>query len=257
MYNEIEIIDFHIHPFFDEKRNVCFYDNTVNTYLDIENDLKRAGIDYACGSVIERCEVEAFKTIENLNNEALKLRDLYNGFYIPGIHIHPKFVDESINELRRMNNMGVKLVGELVPYFMGWENYYDNSLHDIYTEIDRLGMVVSIHTQKEETIDKALENFPNIIFVGAHPGDKDTFFRHIDRMRKFENYYLDLSGTGIFRYGLISKGVEMVGSERFLFGTDYPICNPSMYVNAVLFEKLKDRDYENIFSENAKKILAL
>jgi hypothetical protein len=134
-----EIIDFHIHPFFNYDRNVCFYEKTVDKLKDLPSDLFRAGISRACGSVIERICCESFNDIKKFN---------------------------------------------------------------------------------------------------------------------YENYYLDLSGTGIFSYGLISYGVNKAGSDRFLFGTDYPICNPGMYVHAVLFEKLRDKDYEAIFSGSARRILA-
>lgn len=118
-------------------------------------------------------------------------------------------------------------------------------------------MVVSVHTQSEDTLEMAVKTFPDIMFVAAHPGDKNSYLRHLECMKKYENYYLDLSGTGIFRYGSISYGVSKVGNERFLFGTDYPICNPGMYVQAVLYERLKDKDYEAIFSGNARKLLKL
>lgn len=252
-----EIIDFHIHPFYNKSRNVCFYDGTVGTWQELMSDLQRAGISRVCGSVIERMDVNSFDDIKALNDEALLLRDKMQGFYIPGVHIHPAYVNESIAELERMSAEGVRLVGELVPYMMGWESYYDENMHRIYEKIDELKMVVSFHTIYEESIDKAVSKFSNITFVAAHPGDKAQFLRHLERIKKYDNYYLDLSGTGIFRYGLIAYGVKEVGSERLLFGTDYPICNPSMYVNAVLFEKLSDRDYDNIFCANAKRILEL
>jgi predicted TIM-barrel fold metal-dependent hydrolase len=252
-----EIIDFHIHPFNNQSRNVCFYENTVSSCEEIKSDLQRAGISRACGSVIERMEADSFDKISALNDEALLLRDKLDGFYIPGVHIHPAYVKESINELERMYDKGVRLVGELVPYMMGWQDYYDENMAKLYDVIAQLGMVVSLHTINEETIDEAVKRYPYITFVAAHPGDKAQFLRHIERIKRYDNYYLDLSGTGIFRYGLIGYGVNAVGSERLLFGTDYPICNPSMYVNAVLFEKLKEKDYDNIFAENAKRILNL
>ena len=252
-----EIIDFHIHPFYNKNRNVCFYNNTVNSLDDFVSDLKRAGVTRICGSVIERIEVKSFDDIKSLNDEALLMRDELNGYYIPGIHIHPAFVKESIAELERMKNAGVTLVGELVPYFMGWENYYDDNMVQIYSVINELKMVVSLHTQQEDTIEQAVRAFPQITFVAAHPGDKASFLRHLERIKKYKNYYLDLSGTGIFRYGLIAHGVNEVGSERLVYGSDYPICNPQMYISAVLFEKLKEEDYNNIFAGNAKRILCL
>lgn len=252
-----EIIDFHIHPFIKNDNNVCFYEKTVKKTEDISKDLMRAGISIACGSVIEHVKCDSFDDIKRLNNEALAVRKQLGDFYIPGIHIHPNFVKESCEELKRMHDNGVVLVGELVPYFMNWKDYYDSNLHQIYECIEELGMVLSMHNQSEETLEIAVKTFPNITFVAAHPGEKNIYFKHIELMKKYENYYLDLSGTGIFRYGIIGYGVNQVGSERFLFGTDYPICNPGMYVQAVLYEKLKDKDYEAIFSGNAKRILKL
>jgi predicted TIM-barrel fold metal-dependent hydrolase len=252
-----EIIDFHIHPFYNTGRNVCFYDNTINSVEDIKKDLQRAGISRACGSVIERMESVNFSKIRALNDEALVLRDKMDGFYIPGIHIHPGYVTESIAELERMNDNGVRLVGELVPYMMGWESYYDDNMDKLYGVINELDMVVSLHTISEESIDEAVSRFPHINFVAAHPGDKAQLLRHIERLKKYPNYHLDLSGTGIFRYGLIGYLVSQVGSERLLFGTDYPICNPGLYVEAVLFERLGEEDYNNILSDNAKRLLGL
>lgn len=252
-----EIIDFHIHPFIGAGENLCFYENIVSSLEDIKQDLMRAGITQCCGSVIHRIQGESFEEVKVLNEEALRIKEQLGEFYVPGIHIHPKFVQESCEELKRMHDKGIKLVGELVPYYMNWSDYYDKNMHEIYEYIEQLDMVVNVHTASEETLEMAVKTFPNITFVAAHPSDREIFYRHIERMKKYKNYYLDLSGTGIFRYGSIEHGVRQVGNERFLFGTDYPICNPGMYVQAVLYEKLKEKDYEAIFSGNAKRILKL
>ncbi len=252
-----EIIDFHVHPFISEENNLCPYENTVKSLEDLSEDLMRAGISKACGCVIDKVQGVNFDEISRLNDEAMLVKEQLGEFYIPGIHIHPKFVKESCEELKRMHGKGVRLVGELVPYSMNWTDYYDINFHEIYEYIQQLGMVVNVHTQSDDTLEMAVRAFPGIMFVAAHPGEKNTFLRHLELMKKYENYFLDLSGTGIFRYGAVGYGVSQVGSERFLFGTDYPVCNPGMYVQAVLYEKLKDKDYEAIFSGNARRLLKL
>ena len=45
--------------------------------------------------------------------------------------------------------------------------------------------------------------------------------------------------------------------DRVLFGTDYPICNPRMYVQAVLGEHIPDEDKEKILFGNARRILGI
>ena len=96
---------------------------------------------------------------------------------------------------------------------------------------------------------------PQVTFVAAHPGQREDFLKHLERLKKYENAYLDLSGTGLFRYGMLRYGIETVGASKFLFGTDYPIVNPGMYVEAVRFEHISEKDREMIFSENAKRLL--
>ena len=108
---------------------------------------------------------------------------------------------------------------------------------------------------EQKEMDTMIEDHPEVTFIAAHPGDKEQFLLHFDRIKKYENFYLDLSGTGIFRYCLIAHGVKKVGSERLIFGTDYPICNPRMYVQAVYQEPISEEDAENILFKNARKIL--
>ena len=76
-------------------------------------------------------------------------------------------------------------------------------------------------------------------------------------MKKYPNLYLDISGTGLFRYGLLASAVKTVGAGRILFGTDYPICNPRMYVQAVLGEHISQEEKEDILFSNAQRILGI
>jgi predicted TIM-barrel fold metal-dependent hydrolase len=49
-----------------------------------------------------------------------------------------------------------------------------------------------------------------------------------------------------------------MGIDRILFGTDYPTCNPAVFIGGVLFdERLTDTEKEKIFSLNAKCLLGL
>ena len=102
-----------------------------------------------------------------------------------------------------------------------------------------------------------VKSHPDLTFVAAHPGERDTLLAHIERMKKYDNLYLDISGTGIFRYLSLSRLVREVGSERILFGSDYPTCNPGFFIGGVLTEPLADCELENIFYNNAARILSV
>lgn len=256
-----KIIDFHTHPFHKMSENMCFYKESMAFEKDFfKEDLENSGISHICGSVIEPRTYElehGFEPFRILNQEALEKSQEWNGFFTPGIHVHPKFVKESCEELKKMQAKGVNLIGELVPYMHRWSDYSCKEFHEILDVAGSLGMVVSYHSMDNEQMDKMVAAHPKVTFVAAHPGEKENYLLHIERMKKYQNVHLDLSGTGLFRYGMLKYGVEKVGAERFLFGTDYPICNPSMYINAVEFEKITESAKEAIFHENAERLLGI
>ncbi len=254
-----KIIDFHVHPFVEEQENMCFYKQSLSFENErFRNDLNACGISKVCGSVI-RCGgvkiEEGFEAIQVLNRHALELWEKWGDFYIPGVHVHPAYVRESCNELEKMHNKGVKLVGELVPYMQEWSDYSCRELGEILDVIGELGMVVSYHSMDDAQMERMISNHPKVTFVAAHPGDRPKYAMHLERLKRYSNAYLDLSGTGLFRYGMLKHGVDMVGADKFLFGTDYPITNPHMYVQAVEFEDISDEAKEMIFYKNAERLL--
>lgn len=255
----MDIIDFHTHPFFDAGEYFCIYKESipadVNTIL---SDMSNAGISRFCGSVIRKIrEGEGFEVLKELNGEALKLRDVYGERYIPGIHVHPDYVEESVKEIEYAAENGVKLVGELVPYMHGWSDYSCGGLSDILDVAEKHAMTVSLHVGNHDQMMAMARAHRNVNFVVAHPGEKDRVLKHIEAMQSCENMYLDISGTGLHRYGILRFLCDKVGAERILFGTDYPIGNLASYVYAMMGERLTDGERELIFSGNAKRLLGL
>jgi len=255
-----EIIDFHTHPFSLPEQNICNHKefcgmSPANT-RDIFDTLKFSKI---CGSVINMNRVpkeEQWSKIRKCNDTALELQKYYGEFYIPGFHIHPDFPDESAAEIHAMHQKGIRLIGELVPYADGWSDYSCDSFSELMKIAGRYNMIVSFHSTDDDTIDKILPFHKDVIFVAAHPGEYKTVMRHIERMKQFENYYLDLSGTGLFRYGTLRRLIDEAGVDRILFGSDFPTCNPAMFLGGVLHDPLiSDSEKEMIFSTNAKRLL--
>ena len=268
-----EIIDFHTHPYITAEHNFCFYKEYYNFDIDgYTAQLKRAGITHICGSVIEsrrresdvngtiietRTKVDNFSILRRLNRTALELKDRLGDFYTPGFHVHPGFLEESLEEIEFMQKLGVRLIGELVPYLHDWNDFSSEALHKILDCAEKYHMVCSYHTPFEFDMDDMIASHPGITFVAAHPGERDRVLDHIKMMKKHSNYYLDLSGTGLMRFGMIRSIIDAVGANRILFGTDYPICNPGMYVEAVKFEEISETDRQLIFYDNAKRILGI
>ncbi len=259
-----EIIDFHTHPFIDRENNICNHiDNCDMSVEGTRETFLRLGVSKICGSVVfghHPDDKNVWEKVKRNNDKALSLRDIYGDFYVPGFHVHPDFIEESIDEIHRMHNLGVNLIGEIVPYIDQWSNYARPEFSLLLDEAEKYGMVVSLHSvmEEEDEMDELVRNHKNLTIVAAHPGEYHTFLRHLERMKISENYFLDLSGYGIFRHGMLRRGIDEFGAERFVFGSDYPTCNPGMYIGGVLLDTLiTDEEKEKIFSLNAKRILGI
>ncbi len=253
-----EVIDFHTHPFLEKNERIGAYVSSVDLCTqDFFEDMEKSGVTLALGSVIGP-KVNCFEDLHRLNLHALKLRDEYSGKYIPGIHVHPGYVKESLQEVEFAIKNNVKMIGELVPYHHGWEDYSQKEFLEILDFVNTAGMLVNLHISEAEElcqIEKAVKMYKNITFVLAHPGYGDRLQKHLEMLGKYENVYMDLSGSGIELYGALKKITDTVGYDRLLFGTDYPVTAFGTYISAVLSERISDIAKEHILGLNAKRIL--
>ena len=188
-----KIIDFHTHPFFDDDHNIC--QHTAYCNMSAENsmrDLKKLGVVKICGSVIKRGMAKTNKTFDDrrkINDYALKLKEFYGDFYYPGFHVHPDFVKESILEIERMNKMGIRLIGELVPYLDGWRDFNSKGFFEILEAAEYYGMIVNVHSHEHpeglDQMDEMVSRFKNLKIVAAHPGENEFFLRKIKNFCQF------------------------------------------------------------------------
>ena len=254
----LEIIDFHTHPFIDPIHNICSHREFCHmSPEDTRAVFDSLQISRICGSVISTHEFpDMWEKVRFNNDTALRLREMYGDFYTPGFHVHPDYPEESIAEIRRMHELNVHLIGELVPYMDGWRDYDSESLSAVLDEAGKYNMLVSFHTMGGQAIDRMVSAHPDVVFIAAHPGEYGELMQHVERMKQYENYYLDLSGTGLFRYGMLRRVIDEVGADRILFGSDFPTCNPAMFLGGVLLDPLiSDKEKELIFAGNAKRLL--
>jgi predicted TIM-barrel fold metal-dependent hydrolase len=246
------IIDCHFHPAVDEETDTNWFYPSGSIQDQIDT-LQRAGISQACGSPVKVFTPESFDEIRALNDKALALRDGFPDFYIPGIQVHPHFPDESCREIERCcGGEGVRWIGELVGYMMGYgvEFATEDALTIMRTARD-YNAAVNIHCHDLSVIDRLCGSLPDLRIVLAHPGGgKQEFLERLEKVAKYPNLHFDISGSGIDRYLILRKTVDVAGKEKLLFGTDYPINNPSVYVQGALLEPLSEEEYKAIFRDN-------
>ena len=260
----MKIIDFHTHPYMQIDGSICMYKGCgYLTPIQAKEYLESIGISKICGSVICLGDNNAeWNSIKKANEQAYELKNLYGDFYEMGIRIHPNYPSQSIEEITFAYSNGCKIVGEVVPYISGY-SYQNKGLDTILKAMDNKNMVFSFHSsvtdEKEEVaIERLVADHPTINFVAAHPGEKQNYMKHLKRIKQFNNYFLDLSGTGLFRFGMLNYGIKEVGVERFIFGSDFPVCDPAMNVFGIQKDPfLSEKEKRALLYDNAARLLNL
>ena len=250
------IIDFHTHPLYNFHLDEHGVD--IDTRL-FRKDLEECGVVHACGSVIYKemngHPVKEYETIvPTLNRQALACRDEWGSFYTPGIHIHPSFINMSCEEIDFACGQGVHLIGELVPYMMGWNQYNCKGMLEILEYAAEKNMVVSMHPTNYDDMDALAKQLPHLKIVYAHLSGTDDQLR---LMRHHENVCFDYCAHGMDHDGMLRYAVDHVGSERILFGTDFPGDSPVSDIQAAMDSDLTDAERENILCNNARRLLNL
>lgn len=250
----MKIIDAHMHPFSNERENLKWYGEKSGDFNLIIEDMKRAGISFFCGSVISRNK-HGKEALISINESAFELYKEHSDVYLPGVVIHPDFKDESCEYIKKAHDNGIFLVGELTPYVYGWKRYMDAV--EIFEYAASMNMTISCHPTVPDDMHALASQFKDTEIVYAHPSEGEYLKNNIELLQKHDNVYLDLSGSGIHRYGVVRELINKVGSDRILFGTDYPICNPACYVSCIMYENLTDNELELIMHKNAERVYKL
>ena len=228
---------------------------------DFDAEMCRAGVDMYAGCVAEKGDPDDFGWIRYLNRTALRLRDQFPR-YIPGIHVHGKCVEESCAELQAMKAEGVNLVGELVPYFLGTGTFDSPGMLTLFKEMAKLGMVANLHWVTRAEAEVLAAEVPELSIIFAHPGEPhgEAGWSSHERMKfiaDHDNMYMDISGTGLFRWNFLRHFVDICGAEKIIFGSDMPTCNVGMNVYGTLFEHLTEDEFKLVLSGNFRRIMGM
>ena len=119
-------------------------------------------------------------------------------------------------------------------------------------------MTINLHNDGNiSEIEPILKAFPTLNIVVAHPHDLADARSRLEYISHFPNAFMDVSGNGLQRYGLLRWAIDCCGKEKILFGTDYPINSPGMYVQGVLYERLTEDERRAVFSGNFRRLTGI
>ena len=182
------------------------------------------------------------------------------------------FDPHASREAIRCLDGSLKGIGELAFYDFGMTAGADESLAPIMEICRERNVPVLIHTNEPighmypgktpntlAQIYGLIQKFPQNTIILAHWGGGIFFFNLLKREVKasLQNVYVDTAASPFLYDPEIYKvAVQVIGADKILFGSDYPLINPSRYFSEMQAAGLNKAEIEAICGHNALKLMA-
>jgi hypothetical protein len=150
--------------------------------------------------------------------------------------------------------VGFKLLADYHLYPISHDRY-----RPAWELANERGLLMLLHTWSGSGYDgpgeirKVAAEYPHTKILLGH-SCHDDWLGAVSLVREFPNVYLELCAVLDDR-GALDLFVAEIGSERIVFGTDFPWFNHHYYIGAVLGAEMTDEDRRNILYRNAEKLL--
>ncbi len=191
------------------------------------------------------------------NREVARNVEKYKGRFLGACVVNPLYIEESLREIEFCHDqLGFVWVGELCNYMVPYD-YSVKEFEMLVNKVASLNMVLALHTEHGE-MEYITQKFPHATIAFAHFGDDreyDDIFKRIDMVAKNPNFYLDTSGYGHDRVGVLEYAVKSIGPDRVLYGSDFSINDPSTVIARINNSFLTDEQKQKIFSGNLEALL--
>jgi predicted TIM-barrel fold metal-dependent hydrolase len=258
-----KIIDAHTHVFPDKiaekvSENIgAFYGLDWYSPASAERLIQAGGEVGVCHYLV--CSTAtSVGQVEHINDFISRLAGEHSEFTAL-MALHPDFENYE-EELDRGIQMGLRGV-KLHPDFQRF-NIDEERLFPMYRAIARRGLPVLIHMGDERyeysrpcRLAQLMRAVPDLTVIAAHFGGYQRWEEALDLLPPSPNLWFDTSSSlGILSYGNAMRLIERFGVNKFMFGTDFPIWNPSLEIKKVEKLPLSENEFDLVFSENFKRL---
>lgn len=250
------VFDAHLHcP--AKNGEVWQWHKVTHNWDDFVGYLDRAGVKRG---IINSVRCQLAKTPADFiggNREVADFADRSKGRFLGACVVNPMFIHEALREMEDCRKkLGFAWVGELCNYTVPYQ-YTIKEFELLVDQAVKLNMVLDVHTELEE-MEYIIQKFPKATIVFPHFGDDHEFehiFKRIDLVGRNPNCYLDTSGSGHDRVGMLEYAVKTIGPDRVLFGSDFTINDPSCMIARIQHSLLTEEQKRKVLAGNVEQLL--
>lgn len=178
--------------------------------------------------------------------------------------------DTAVREMERCALAGVRGFGELRVDHAGDVARADETLAAVWGAAARLGLPLLVHASEPvghaypgkgggtlATLWRMLTTFPDTTVILAHLGGGLPFYAHMPEVRAvFNRCYVDTAAVRyLYRRTAVRAVIDLIGADRILFGSDFPLRDPYLDLRWLARTPLADAEWAQITGGNAAALL--
>ncbi|HXH51784.1 MAG TPA: amidohydrolase family protein [Terriglobia bacterium] len=248
------IFDAHLHcP--SEDGAVWQWYPVTKSFEEFVSYLDRSGVERGIINSV-RCQL-AKSPAEFIkgNREVARYVERYRGRFVGACVVNPLFIDEALREIEDCRKqLGFVWVGELCNYTVPYP-YTIREFEMLVEQVRKLGMVLDVHTELTE-MEYIIQKYTDTTIVFPHfGGSPNDIFKRLDLVAKNHNCYMDTSGAGHERVGMLEYSMKSIGADRVLFGSDFTINDPSGVIARIENSFLTEEQKRKVLSQNLDALL--
>ncbi len=251
-----QIFDAHLHAPTDSGEVWQWY-LVTRTFEEFDAYSTKTGVQRGIINSVRSQQSKTAKDFIEGNREMARRVEKSRGPFLGACVVNSLFIDEAVREMEYCRKrLGMVWVGELCNYTVPYE-YTIKEFEQLVQQAVNLNMVLNVHTELGE-MDYIIDKFPQATIVFPHFGDGrefDNIFKRIDSVAKHPNTYLDTSGYGHDRVGMLEYAVKTIGTDRVLFGSDFSINDPSTVIVRIEHAFISEEQRQKILSGNLEALL--
>jgi len=277
------IVDFHTHIFptwLKERREEYIKHDPCFSLLysqpkarlaaaeELINSMDEAGIDL---SVVLNIGWASHELCVKTNDYILDSVSRYPRRIVGFCAIQPTAGDAAIAELERCAKAGARGIGELRSDVQGFDITDEIKMKPLVNAALKHNLIFLTHSSEPvghdypgkgsitpDILYPFITAFPNLTLVCAHWGGGLPFYALMPEVNKaLANVFFDTAATVFLYKPEIFKQMGCItGSDKILFGTDYPLMHQKRVLDHVQSARLSEKDKARILGTNAQKLLS-
>ena len=278
----IVIIDFHTHifpPRIKEEpakflsHDPCFRElfpsskAKLATAEDLIASMDRAEIDV---SVVLNYGWRSQGLCCEINSYILEAVSRYPSRLVGFCTVQPLAGEEALAEIERCARNGARGIGEMRSDIQGFDLGDKEIMKPLVEEAKKHNLIFLTHASEPaghlypgkgnitpEVLYRFITTFPDLPVVLAHWGGGLAFYALMPEVASaLNNVFFDTAASPLlYRPQIFDCTSKVVGADKILFGTDYPLIPPSRIITQVKSSNLPEEDKARILGGNAQRLL--